>query len=183
ATGHGIVRSPRRRTTRRLRARRTLWPRCISLYRVDRRGGRCSKPRHRIGTAPLHGAALRRKAASVSSRVVVQRPGSTAVSPPRLRACRRTEGLRGTRCVRNHSPQVAFVTVEPTSALGPSVRRRLVLLLMTVASAAYVGRVAVTVVAPAIIKEFGLTSTEMGTVFSAFLAGYTLFQVPSGVLA
>jgi len=75
------------------------------------------------------------------------------------------------------------VTVDPTSALGPSVRRRLVLLLMTVASAAYVGRVAVTVVAPAIIKEFGLTSTEMGTVFSAFLAGYTLFQVPSGVLA
>jgi MFS transporter, ACS family, glucarate transporter len=61
--------------------------------------------------------------------------------------------------------------------------RRLVLLLLSVASAGYVGRVAITVVAPGIIQEFGLTSAEMGSVFSAFLLGYTLFQVPSGLLA
>jgi ACS family glucarate transporter-like MFS transporter len=61
--------------------------------------------------------------------------------------------------------------------------RRLVVLLTTVASAGYVSRVAITVVAPGIITEFHLTPAQMGTIFSAFLLGYTLCQVPSGVLA
>src|SRR5262245_14918128 len=52
-----------------------------------------------------------------------------------------------------------------------------------VASAGYVSRVAITVVAPGIIAEFHLTPAQMGTIFSAFLLGYTLCQVPSGVLA
>jgi ACS family glucarate transporter-like MFS transporter len=64
-----------------------------------------------------------------------------------------------------------------------SAGRRLVFLLMTVASAGYVSRVAITVAAPGIASEFHLTSAEMGSVFSAFLLGYTLFQVPSGWLA
>ncbi len=54
---------------------------------------------------------------------------------------------------------------------------------MAAASAGYVCRVAVTVVAPGIMHDFGLTQTQMGTVFSAFLIGYTLFQVPSGWFA
>jgi len=61
--------------------------------------------------------------------------------------------------------------------------RRLVLLLLAAASAGYVCRVAITVVAPGIMSDFGLTQTQMGTVFSAFLVGYTAFQVPSGGLA
>ncbi len=60
---------------------------------------------------------------------------------------------------------------------------RLVLLLMIVASAGYVSRVAVTVAAPGLMHDFGLTQAQMGTVFSAFLLGYTLCQVPSGMLA
>jgi ACS family glucarate transporter-like MFS transporter len=64
-----------------------------------------------------------------------------------------------------------------------SLNRRLILLLMAASSAGYVCRVAVTAVAPNMMKEFGLTQTQMGTVFSAFLVGYTLFQVPSGGLA
>lgn len=64
-----------------------------------------------------------------------------------------------------------------------SMNVRVVLLLMAAASAGYVGRVAVTVAAPGMMKEFGLSQVQMGTVFSAFLVGYTLFQVPSGVLA
>ena len=66
----------------------------------------------------------------------------------------------------------------PTSA-----NKKLVLLLMAVASVGYVCRVAITVVAPKMMTEFGLSQTQMGTVFSAFLVGYTLFQVPSGGLA
>lgn len=60
---------------------------------------------------------------------------------------------------------------------------RLVLLLMAAASAGYVCRVAITVVAPGIMHDFGLTQAQMGTVFSAFLVGYTVFQIPSGWLA
>lgn len=61
--------------------------------------------------------------------------------------------------------------------------KRLVLLLMIVTSAGYVCRVAVTVVTPGMMREFGLSQAQMGTVFSAFLAGYMLFQIPSGSLA
>jgi MFS transporter, ACS family, glucarate transporter len=64
-----------------------------------------------------------------------------------------------------------------------STSKRLVLLLMVVTSIGYVCRVAITVVAPNMMGEFGLTQTQMGTVFSAFLVGYTVFQVPSGGLA
>ncbi len=64
-----------------------------------------------------------------------------------------------------------------------SMNTRLVLLLMGVASAGYVGRVAVTVAAPGMMREFGLSQAQMGMVFSAFLVGYTAFQVPSGGLA
>ncbi len=76
------------------------------------------------------------------------------------------------------------MTAGPATAPAPtSMNKRLVLLLMAAASVGYVCRVAVTVVAPKMMSEFGLTQTQMGTVFSAFLLGYTLFQVPSGGLA
>jgi MFS transporter, ACS family, glucarate transporter len=58
-----------------------------------------------------------------------------------------------------------------------------VLLLMAAASAGYVCRVAITALAPGAMHEFALTQAQMGTVFSAFLVGYTVFQVPSGWLA
>lgn len=54
---------------------------------------------------------------------------------------------------------------------------------MAAASAGYICRVAITVVAPGIMREFSLTQAQMGTVFSAFLLGYTVFQIPSGGLA
>ena len=73
--------------------------------------------------------------------------------------------------------------VPATATASTSLSKRLVLLLMAAASVGYVCRVAVTVVAPNMMGEFGLTQTQMGTVFSAFLLGYTLFQVPSGGLA
>jgi MFS family permease len=60
---------------------------------------------------------------------------------------------------------------------------RLVLLLLLVASVGYLCRTAITVVAPGIAREFHLTGTQVGLLFSAFLAGYTICQVPSGWLA
>jgi ACS family glucarate transporter-like MFS transporter len=41
----------------------------------------------------------------------------------------------------------------------------------------------ITVAAPSLMAELNLSQLEMGKVFSAFLLGYTLFQVPSGWLA
>jgi len=76
------------------------------------------------------------------------------------------------------------MTAGPAIVTTPaSASKRLVLLLLAVTSAGYVCRVAVTVVAPGIMSDFGLTQAQMGTVFSAFLLGYTVFQMPSGWLA
>jgi len=60
---------------------------------------------------------------------------------------------------------------------------RLVFLLALAASVGYICRVDITVAAPSLMAELNLSQLEMGKVFSAFLLGYTLFQVPSGWLA
>lgn len=76
------------------------------------------------------------------------------------------------------------MTDSPSTSLAPhSTAWRLVFLLMAAASAGYVCRVAITVVAPGMMHDFGLSQAQMGTVFSAFLLGYTAFQIPSGSLA
>jgi ACS family glucarate transporter-like MFS transporter len=72
---------------------------------------------------------------------------------------------------------------SPAPVLSSVSARRLVPLLLLVASAGYICRVAPTVVGQGIIADFHLTQTQLGTVFSAFLAGYTLCQIPSGWLA
>lgn len=61
--------------------------------------------------------------------------------------------------------------------------KRTVALLVLTASIGYLCRTAITVVAPGIMFDFHLSQTQMGTVFSAFLVGYTAFQVPSGWIA
>ena len=61
--------------------------------------------------------------------------------------------------------------------------RRLVALLVLVASTGYLCRVDITVVAPLLMAEFHLSQAQMGQIFSAFLVGYTVFQVPSGWIA
>jgi ACS family glucarate transporter-like MFS transporter len=75
------------------------------------------------------------------------------------------------------------LVTTPASASISAAGKRLVLLLAAAASAGYVCRVAITVVAPGMMHDFRLTQTQMGTVFSAFLLGYTIFQIPSGWLA
>jgi ACS family glucarate transporter-like MFS transporter len=56
-------------------------------------------------------------------------------------------------------------------------------MLSMVASVGYLCRVDITVVAPHLMAELHLSQPEMGKVFSAFLLGYTVFQIPSGWLA
>ena len=59
----------------------------------------------------------------------------------------------------------------------------LVLLLAATATAAYLCRVNISVAGVMVMQEYGLTQTQMGRVFSAFLAGYTLLMLPGGLLA
>ena len=61
--------------------------------------------------------------------------------------------------------------------------KRTVIFLVITASIGYICRTAITVVAPGVMRDFDLSQAQMGTVFSAFLFGYTLCQVPSGWLA
>ncbi len=59
----------------------------------------------------------------------------------------------------------------------------LVALLPATATASYLCRVNVSVAGALMMKEFALDHVQMGRVFSAFLLGYALCQVPAGVLA
>ena len=59
----------------------------------------------------------------------------------------------------------------------------LVLLLAATATAAYLCRVNISVAGALVMQEYGLTQTQMGWVFSAFLLGYTLIMLPGGLLA
>jgi MFS transporter, ACS family, glucarate transporter len=59
----------------------------------------------------------------------------------------------------------------------------IVFMLCATATAGYICRVNISTAAPLLMKEFGLTQIEMGRIFSSFLLGYALFQVPSGAIA
>ena len=69
---------------------------------------------------------------------------------------------------------------------GESITRThwgLVLLLAATATAAYLCRVNISVAGALVMAEYGLTQTQMGWVFSAFLFAYTIFMLPGGLLA
>jgi ACS family glucarate transporter-like MFS transporter len=53
---------------------------------------------------------------------------------------------------------------------------------LSLAMIMYIQRVAISAAAPYITKEFNLTNTEMGWVFSAFAASYALMEIPMGLL-
>lgn len=62
------------------------------------------------------------------------------------------------------------------------VRWRIAALLLAMTSLMYVDRLNISVAAAHIQNEFGLTSVQIGTILSAFVLGYALFQIPGGVL-
>jgi ACS family glucarate transporter-like MFS transporter len=59
----------------------------------------------------------------------------------------------------------------------------MVALLSATATASYLCRVNVSVAGALVMHEFGLSQPAMGQVFSAFVFGYALAQVPAGLLA
>jgi ACS family glucarate transporter-like MFS transporter len=67
--------------------------------------------------------------------------------------------------------------MKPTHA-----RYWVVVFALTLAMIMYIQRVAISAAAPYITKEFDLTNTEMGWVFSAFAASYALMEIPMGLM-
>ncbi len=59
----------------------------------------------------------------------------------------------------------------------------MVVLLSATATAGYLCRVNVSTAGVLVMKEFGLEQAAMGRIFSAFLMGYALAQVPAGFCA
>lgn len=59
----------------------------------------------------------------------------------------------------------------------------IVALLAATATASYLARVNLSVIGALLMPAFGLDQTTMGRVFSAFLLGYALTQIPGGLLA
>jgi len=56
-------------------------------------------------------------------------------------------------------------------------------LLLVTATAGYLCRVNFSTAGVLVMREFGLTQVQMGRIFSAFLLGYALCQIPAGMLA
>jgi MFS family permease len=63
------------------------------------------------------------------------------------------------------------------------VRYRLVSLLTVGSMINFIDRVNISVAAPVIMPALGWDEAKFGVIFSAFLAGYTLFQFPGGLIA
>ncbi len=63
------------------------------------------------------------------------------------------------------------------------VRYRLIGLLTVGAMINFIDRVNISVAAPVLMPTLGLNKAQFGVVLSAFLAGYTLFQFPGGLMA
>ena len=63
------------------------------------------------------------------------------------------------------------------------VRLLLVFLLFLISAIAFLDRTNISVAGVAMSKDYGIDKVHLGWVFSAFLIGYALFQVPAGWLA
>src|SRR6202795_5046443 len=71
-----------------------------------------------------------------------------------------------------------------TTTPKPSKTRWLVLLLISLMyMITYMDRTGISIAAPAMAKEFGLSQTAIGIVFSVFLWAYAIGQIPLGSLA
>ena len=75
------------------------------------------------------------------------------------------------------------ISTNRGDAASPSPLRWLILgLLFAISVVTYIDRINISVTARQMMPALGLTEQEMGLVFSAFVVGYALFQIPGGWL-
>jgi len=75
------------------------------------------------------------------------------------------------------------ISSESKSKSGMPIRYLLVSWLMVLSAVAFLDRTNISIAGVQIGKEFGIDNAHLGWVFSAFLIGYALFQIPGGFLA
>jgi ACS family glucarate transporter-like MFS transporter len=78
---------------------------------------------------------------------------------------------------------VSPALIVMNSARMRSIHWLILALLFGTSVVTYIDRVNISVAARQMMPAFGLTPQEMGLVFSAFVVGYALFQIPGGWLA
>jgi MFS family permease len=61
-------------------------------------------------------------------------------------------------------------------------RRKRLFFLWLISVVTYLDRVNIAIAGPLIAQQHRLTRVELGTIFSVFVLGYTLFQIPGGML-
>lgn len=71
--------------------------------------------------------------------------------------------------------EAVLSTVTPTR-----VRYRVLAMAVLLAAITYLDRVCISVTAPAMRRDLGLTPVQMSFVFSAFTLAYALFEIPTG---
>src|SRR5579859_7431693 len=75
-----------------------------------------------------------------------------------------------------------MATKRPISLRHMPSRRTIILLLSGFGLTSYVLRMNISIAAKLMMPDLGLDKVQMGRVFSAFMLGYALFQIPWGVL-
>src|SRR5258706_1470478 len=70
-----------------------------------------------------------------------------------------------------HSMSAIPIALKPGYARAQSLT---VTLMVVLSGLSYFDRTIMSIAAPTIMKEFGISETDMGTVFSAFLLSYTI---------
>ena len=80
-------------------------------------------------------------------------------------------------------PTFSQTTMKPSLSLQNPALLRVVILLFSFSIMTYFVRTILSIAGPTIIKEFHLSETEMGAIYSAFLFSYALLMLPGGFLA
>jgi len=110
-------------------------------------------------------------------------PAAPPSSPSLTHLVSRELGL----CIIRHrhpDGQTTQPNLVNTLTSRPSRIRWLILaLLFLISVVTYIDRVNISVTARQMMPAYGMTDQEMGWVFSAFVVGYALFQIPGGWLA
>ncbi len=75
------------------------------------------------------------------------------------------------------TPTTLTGDMKPTRA-----RHWVIVFAVTLAILAYIDRVCISMAAPDMSRDLGLSKVQMGTVFSAFALAYALFEIPGGWL-
>src|SRR4051812_15610310 len=79
-------------------------------------------------------------------------------------------------------PNPTTATRAATSLRPTRARYWVIVFAITLAVIQYIDRVCISQAAPFIIADLGLTTKQMGLVFSAFTLAYALFEIPTGWL-